>query len=264
MTSTLRSADGRVVVPEQLRRRRVEVHRDRGRRRLRRLIAFGVTASLVIAGWALLRSSLMAVKHVTVTGSGHVGSAEVAKATGVATGVAMMDVSPKQVARELEALPWVASAKVSRQWPDEVTIEVVDRTPVAQVPAGRAFASVDDVGRVLETGVPRDVDLPLLTGRTAPQPGRRIRAAGPLLATATALPVAYRDRVERIGFARDGAVALTMRGDGVVTLGRSEALDAKFSSITAVLEHVGNLDKGCVLDVSVPTAPTLTPDYGCA
>ncbi|HET8931049.1 MAG TPA: FtsQ-type POTRA domain-containing protein [Acidimicrobiales bacterium] len=264
MTSTLRSSDGRVIVPERLRRRRVAVRRDRGRRRLRRLVAFGVLALILVVGWVLLRSPLLAVGQVTVSGSSHVDRAQVARASGIAPGVAMMDVSPGEAENRLESLPWVQRATVSREWPNRVRVELVDRSPVAQVASGSSFALVDADGRVLETGVRRATDLPLLEGRRATAPGTRMTSIGPLLDTASALPTDYHRKISGISLTDDGSVALTMDGNGVVTLGGSDRFAAKFASLTAVIAHLGSLREGCTLDVSVPTSPTLTPEAGCA
>lgn len=264
MTSTLRSSDGRVIIPERLRRRRVEVRRDEGRRRLRRLVAFGALALLLVTGWVLLRSPLLAVGQVTVSGSTHVDRAQVARASGIDEGVAMMDVSPGRAESRLESLPWISHATVSREWPNRVRIELVDRTPVAQVPSGSAFAFVDADGRVLQTGVGRTDALPLLEGRHATAPGTRMASIGPLLKTAAALPADYHRHVRGIAYTREGTVALKLQDDGVVTLGRSDDFAAKFAALTAVIDHLGPLRGGCTLDVSVPTSPTLTPEAGCA
>lgn len=264
MTSTLRSSDGRVIVPERLRRRRVAVHRDRGRRRLRRVVAFGVLTLVLIAGWVVLRSPLLAVDQVTVSGSSHVDRSQVARTGGIAPGIAMMDVSPGQAENQLETLPWVEQATVTREWPDRVRVELVDRTPVAQVVSGSSFALVDAGGRVLETGVARATDLPLLQGRRATAPGTRMTSIEPLLDTASAIPAEYHRKISGISLTDDGSVALTMHGNGVVTLGGSDRFAAKFASLTAVIDHLGSLGDGCTLDVSVPTSPTLSPEAGCA
>lgn len=265
MSGTIRSADGRVIVPERLRRRRVEVRRGRGRRRLHRVTAFGALAVVLAAGWGLLRSPVLAVDEVVVVGSSHVGRAEVARTGDLRKGVAMMDVSPAREQRRLEALPWVARATVTREWPNRVRVTLVDRVPVAQVASsGSTYALVDDGGRVLQTGVERVERLPVLAGHRATRAGVRLGSVRPLLEAATALPADYHGRIDSIGLSRDGSVALTLPGDGVVTLGRSEALPAKFASLSTMLDHLGSLGKGCVLDVSVPASPTLTPEYGCA
>lgn len=261
--TNLRSSDGRVIVPDALRRRRVAVRRSEGRRRLHRLVAFGVLVAALAVGWALLRSPLMAVDVVAISGSTHVDASQVARATGIRRGRAMMDVSTGRAQRQLEALPWIASAKVTRQWPGRVRVTLRDRVPVAQVASGTTFASVDLDGRVLASGVKRDRALPLISDRQVTVAEGRVGRAGALLTTARALPGDLVTSVAHIGFDRDGAVALTLSQDGVVTLGRADGLPAKFASVVTVLGHVGELHKGCTLDVSVPMTPTLTPGYGC-
>lgn len=263
MTTTVRSADGRVVVPARLRRRRAEIRRDHGRKRLRRLIALGVLVAVGAAAWGALRSPLLDVDEITVTGSDHVDGAAALRATGLSKGTAMMDVSPAEATERLEALPWIASASVSREWPNRVEIDLVDRTPVAQIASGDDYALVDTTGRVLEDGGDRRDDLPVLIGARAAKPGSAVRNADALLATASSVPETERKRIVDIGLADDGAIAVGVREGGTVTLGRSEGFDAKFASLTTMLEHLGDLAEGCTLDVSVPTAPTLTPEYGC-
>ena len=264
MTSTVRSSDGRVVLPARLRSRRVEVKRNEGRRRLRRVVALVVVAAIVAGGWALVRSPLFAVNHISVLGSSHVNASDVARASGITKGVAMMDVNPARARKKLAALPWVATAHVSREWPNRIRIHLVDRKPVAQVATGTTFALVDETGRVLQTGVKPSSALPTLERIRIPAAGHTVAAAAPLIATAAALPASYRNQVRSIGFDSDGSVALTLTSDGVVSLGGAAGLTAKFTSLSTVLGHLGGLAKGCTLDVSVPLSPTLTPEQGCA
>jgi cell division protein FtsQ len=264
VTSTLRSSDGRVVVPARLRQRRVEVRRNEGRRRLRRLGAAAVVVVVLLAGWAILRSPLLAVQLVEIVGSSHVSRADVRRATGIGVGEAMIDLRPGTAVRHLEALPWVATATVSRRWPTDVTITLTERHPIGQVGHGRSWALVDASGRVLERRTARSVGLPVLADLTARGAGSHVARSAPMLAAVAALPRSLRDDVAQFGYTSKGAVALTLAGDGVVTLGRPDGLPAKFASLSTMLDHLGTLHPGCTLDVSVPEAPTLTPEKDCA
>lgn len=264
MTSTLRSSDGRVVVPAQLRQRRVEVRRNEGRRRLRRLGAGGIVLVILLAGWGILRSPLMAVHKVQIVGSSHVTNADVQRVTGIGAGRAMIDVRPGAADRRLEVLPWVDSATVTRHWPTEVAITLTERRPVAQIGHGRSWALVDDSGRVLERRTARSAKLPVLQDLTAGAPGSQVASSRPQLAAVAAMPRSLRADVAQFGYTSKGAVALTLADGGVVTLGRPDGLSAKFASLTTMLDHLGTLHSGCTLDVSVPEAPTLTPEKDCA
>ena len=264
MTTTLRSSDGRVIVPARLRRRRVDVRRDQGRRRLRRVLALGILVALAVGAWALLRSPLLAVHTVAVEGSSHVTRAEVEKATGIRPGAAMFDVSPGRAADRLEALPWVATAKVSRQWPDRVQVRLTDRRPVARVVSGRTASLVDRTGRVLQVGDAGHTALPQLTGVRPVPVGRQIEGAQILLRTVAVLPAHLRNHVAGFRLAKDRSVVVELASGGKVDLGGGEDLVAKYASLSTMLDHLGGLKSGCTLDVSVPASPTLTPEYGCA
>ncbi len=178
MTTTLRSPDGRVVVPEKLRARRVEVRRNEGRRRLRLLGALAALLAILGAGWAFTRSPLLAVDTVKIVGSDHVTAAQVAHVAHLQRGTAMVDVRPGRAAAQIRSLPWVATASVGRHWPGEVTVTVTDRTPIAQIADGRSWLVVDGTGRVLERRTAATASLVVLTGLAATSPGQRGAALG--------------------------------------------------------------------------------------
>ncbi len=263
MTNTLRSADGRVVVPASLRHRRITVQRDRGRRRLHRLIALGVVVGLCLVMVALLRSPLLAVKTVTVRGSSHLTTAQVKQLAGISNGMAMMDASPKRIANSLEASPWIARAQVERSWPNTLMVTLRDRVPAAQLKDGKGFAIVDSTGNVLERQLRRVEHLPELTGVDAVPPGSRLRGANELITVANAMPASLTRSVASIGREGHGTFEIVMNTGGVVRLGSGSDLTSKFSSLRIMLDQVGRLEHGCTLDVAVPTAPLVTPEYAC-
>ncbi len=61
-----------------------------------------------------------------------VTAAQIAAAVVVAPGVHLFDVDLDALRNQVQALPWVGHARVSRLWPDRVTIRVWERTPVAR------------------------------------------------------------------------------------------------------------------------------------
>lgn len=263
MTNTLRSADGRVIVPASLRHRRITVQRDRGRRRLHRLIALGVVVGLCLIMLALLRSPLLAVRTVTVRGSSHLTTSQAKQIANISDGMAMMDASPKRIAKSLETSPWIAHAQVERSWPNTLTITLRDRVPAAQLRDGEGFAIVDGTGKVLERQVRRVEHLPELSGVGAVPPGSRVHGANELITVANAMPASLTRSVASIGRDRHGAFAVVLNSGGVVRLGSGSDLTSKFSSLRIMLDRLGRIKHGCTLDVAVPTAPLVTPEYAC-
>jgi cell division protein FtsQ len=73
-------------------------------------------------------------------------------------------------ARErIERLPWVEHAQVRRLFPDEVRIDIVERTPAAVWRDGTALFVFDRTGRVLgRTAQGSHDELPLVAGAEAP------------------------------------------------------------------------------------------------
>ena len=264
MSTTLRSPDGRVVVPEKLRARRVAVRRNEGRRRLRLLGALAALLVILGAGWAFTRSPLLSVDTVKVVGSKHVTSADVARVAHLQRGTAMVDVRPGRAAAQIRSLPWVATASVGRHWPGEVTVTVTERTPIAQVAKGRSWFVVDATGRVLERRSEASAGLVVLTGLSAPAPGDVVRHAAALLEAATAMPGKLRVQVRSIAPGKGGTVDVRLRDGARAVVAGADELDAGYVSLVTLLDHVANLHAGCTIDVTVPESPTLTPAVGCA
>lgn len=263
MVDTLRSSDGRVVVDARLRKRRVDVRRDAGRRRLQRLGAVGVILAVLLVAYGISRSPLLAVHTVRITGATNVSVAQVRKVTGITEGVAMTDVSPGDATRALEGLPWVSESRVRRDWPRDVHITIVERIPVAQVDTGKSWLIVDEAGSVLEARPGPVSILPTIAGLKAVDPGHTIAHASLLVPVVTRLPDTLRDEVADVRLATAGNAELRLHSGAVVLIGGTDKLPAKFSAAATVLADVPAMGDGCTLDVVVPESPVVTPAAGC-
>ncbi|MBM3676032.1 MAG: FtsQ-type POTRA domain-containing protein [Actinobacteria bacterium] len=261
----------RPSMDERIRDRRVAVLREQGRRRLRVLLGLVVVASLVGIAWLVVQSPLFALEGLRVRGTVQASRAEVREAAGVEAGDALLFVDEGDVARRVEELPWVASARVRRDLPHDLTITVAERTPIAWarrlVPAGVDPAAVpvvlvDRKGRVLAESPTPPEGLPELVGATlVPDPGRRLAPVG-LARVPAALPEALRAHVSAIT-ASDGALVLAVRAPaggtppaGEVRLGAPSALARKGAAALAVLDVlVSRGEHVRYVDVRVPGAP---------
>lgn len=247
----------------RMRARRVQVARDVGRRRRRRLNAVLGVVCAVVWGLVALRSPLVDVDRVQVSGVEHSTEAEVRAALGAGRGTPMVEVDPGAAARRVEALPWVAEARVARLWPGTVRVVVEERTAVAAVRHPAGWAAVDAAGRLLAVGPEAPAALPLVDALHAGEPGATV--TGPdrtLLATLGDLPSSLRERVAELRRGSDGVVLELAAGPCVVLGDRSE-LDEKAGAAEAVLAGL-DVPEGARIDVRVPSAPALTPEGACA
>ncbi len=244
----------RPPVDPRVRDRWVAARREEGRRRLRVLIVVvSVVAALALA-WGVTVSPLLAVEQIDITGNAQITPAEVVAAAQVHEGDAMVWLDPSQVEARLEASPWIRTAKVSRDWPRTLTIEVTERAPAAwvQVDGTDGVLVVDGTGRVLTrtdappAGLPELIDL-----RQAAEPGGSIIPAQG--ATIAAAYGAYAPAVAQISVTDGGAVVKLVSGPEV-RLGQPTQLRTKLRAAGAVLASL-QAEPPAYVDVSVPTNP---------
>jgi cell division protein FtsQ len=257
--------ESRVVVDPRMRTRRIEVQRDAGRRRLRRFLAVVAVLAVLAGAYVAVHSPLLDVDHVRVTGGRHTDPAAVAVASGVPRGAALLTLDTGAVARRVEALPWVRTARVERRWPGTIRIAVSERTPAATMPVGVGrTALVDATGRVLavvDPGRPLPTGLPTVRGAGGhPQAGdtlgpRARRAVEVARAVGESLP----GTVTEVSTDLDA----TLVTGGTVRFGSVGDLDDKIVAVETVLTDV---DVAClnVLDVRVPGSPVLTRNGECS
>jgi cell division protein FtsQ len=258
-----------VTVHPRMRRRRIAVRKGEGRRRLKRAtLVLGVLA-LGVAAVAATQSPLLDVDRVTVAGIDHTTERTVLRAAAIDPDAALLGVDPGAVARRVEELPWVDRAKVTRDWPSTVRIQVTERSvaAVVQVTDARA-ALVDTRGRVLSiepwapAADPAADGAPLVLtgigGRVAE--GERLSGdARDALEVATAL----RERLPGVVASVSTDLDAALVEGGSVRFGSTEQLEAKVTAVKTILSDV---DMSCLetLDVRVPGSPALTRDQRCS
>ncbi len=256
----------REPIDPRIRARRIAVTREQGQRRLR-LILFAV-AFLGLLGlvWLALESPALDVDHVEVSGTRGVPAAEIVAAAGVSRGDALTFVDTGAVRDRVEALPLIASAKVSRSYPGTVQIAVTERDPAAWValPVRRGarpgrVVFVDAKGRVIEEGESPAATLPEIRGLgVLPDVGERVSPVRAVTLLAE-LPPALRAQVGSVTV-DDGEVTLGLRPRqggwataDTVRLGAPTDVRTKGLAALAVLAALD--DTVGYLDVRVPSAP---------
>ncbi len=217
-------------VDPRVAKRRQDVARAAGRRRLRILVGATAVVTFVLGVVGLLFSPALDVDRVEVLGAGHTSVAAVLQTTGLdSQGHAMVAVDRFALARRVERLPWVDTAIVTRRWPNVVRVRVVERTPLGAIGVPGGVALVDEGGRVLATASsppPNTFPVLIAAGDKVPGPGRLVSpAVRPALTILRALSQGLAGKVEAVRrlAGPEPTYELLVRGGVTIRLGEASA-----------------------------------------
>jgi cell division septal protein FtsQ len=257
------------------------VKRALARRRPRILLSLALTVLFVVVpagvyAWGRT-SSTFDVSHVQVVGSQRVSQkAALHLLQERFVGRNLFSVSGADVAKALQPLVYLASAKVDRHFPSTLIVRVREFRPGAYVLSDGRWYLVSDDGHVL-ADVAGEKRKPAAALAAVPERLKprlpAILATGPLklrgvtsqaeildaLTVARALPVAMRTQIQRVR-ATDTGFRLVLRNGLVIDVGSADGLRDKVLSLQAVTgyyrtKHV----KPTYVDVSLPDRPLAKP-----
>lgn len=238
--------------------------RARARRTVARRQVLGVGGGLVglaAAGWLLFVSPVLALDplDVTVTGAGTVVAVDqVAAVVALRAGTPLPRLDTVGLRDAVLEVPGVREARVTRDWPHGIVVELVAREPVAAVPeaaspdptapaAGFALLDMDgvQVGRVdaAPDGLPV-VEVPVGDKRTL----------AAVLSVLQALPAELLGEVGQVSAQTQDTVTMQLRDGARVEWGSAQQAPLKIAVLQA-LRKAPSSAGAHVYDVSAPTLP---------
>ncbi|MGH2706585.1 MAG: cell division protein FtsQ/DivIB [Actinomycetota bacterium] len=215
-------------------------------------------AELGLLGW---RSPALQLRDIEVRGNRRIADGRVIEQSGLGQGAQLMKIPTERVAARLEALPWVATARVERIVPSRVRITISERRPAAVVVTGAGPYLVDERGVIMDRGdaaVVRIADLPLpeLT------PGMRLTSPTyrEAVAIASSLPASLRHDVPVVHASSIDALSLELANGLVIVYGAGERIREKNRVLDRLLNHLGPDASGRIaIDLRVPERPAVRP-----
>ena len=124
----------------------------------------GLSAMCVACYRTLLSSSLLNVTSVQVSGCEVLDPQTVIQQAQIPSGVNILSLDLDSVRQRVTKHPWIASAAISREIPDRIRIDIVERKPVALI-KGRQFYLMDTGGLCFTRAAPGEyAGLPIITG----------------------------------------------------------------------------------------------------
>jgi len=272
--------------------RRAEVEDQTQRSRTRRLMILTGLVVVVLLAFASTQSALLDVDEVRIVGAERVSTEYLRAAAGVELGTPILGLDTDEIEERLSLLPEVRTVSAATSWRGVVTVEIIERLPVARLdsPDGTVVVASDGlvlsvIDRRVEPADPTlaqdpdlgqeatEVDLAPLPPGIAALPeiagamfvterGEQIpEVLNDALTVATELPGDIASITERIDITVDSLV-LSTPGGGAISLGDARDLDEKFEAVRAFLAQV---DLSCLetLNVRAPSAPVIRRAAGC-
>jgi cell division protein FtsQ len=208
----------------------------------------GALVVAVLAGlvWIVAFSPVLAARSVTVEGTQRLSRAQILAAADVPAGTPLVRVPRGDIARRVERLPEVRSARVELSFPDTVVIVVAERVAAAYRQTGNGhFTYVDATGRSFAdlTAVP--AALPQLA--PSPAVANDTTTLGAMAQISAALPASIRATVAQVTATSPDDITLALRDGRRVVWGDATRNSDKARVLPALLARSGH-----VYDVSNP------------
>ena len=142
--------------------------------RTRLAVATGIAAAAVVVfaavtygppvAAAIADHPYFAVAEIVVTPTRHVRAGSLLESAALRPGVSLWRVDPEALAAELEAQPWIRRARVRREFPRRLIVDLTERKPAAILYLDQLYY-VDTTGLAFVRVGERDpLDLPFVTG----------------------------------------------------------------------------------------------------
>jgi cell division protein FtsQ len=237
------------AVPSSVRRFMARARQRRLRAAMPWAVGLGVVLVIGALLWMVYATPVLGVREVRVIGAESLSATEVENAAAVPMSEPLARVDLAAVRARVQGLAAVDHAVVSRRWPSAVVVEVVERTPVAAIRAGRQFTLIDVEGVPFRTVVRKPSRLPLAE---LPRPGPQDVNTRAMLTVLDSLTDELRGQLLQISVPAPARIELTLRKDRRVIWGDDSASETKAQVSTALLKRAGQ-----TIDVSAPSVVTI-------
>lgn len=142
---------------------------------------------------------------------------------------------------QLEDLPWVDHALVSRIWPNRIRVELAERTPVAYLRNGSDLSLIDSHGVILDRPAGSDFQFPVVSGLSEdmaePERAQRVALYSDLVREMDQIKPGASDHISEVDLGDSDDVRATLAGLNQMGI-------AGVDDQGPVLIHFGNRDFG--------------------
>jgi cell division protein FtsQ len=207
---------------------------------------------VVVAGggvYLVFFSSTLSVQGVEVSGTQTLSEKKVREVAAVETGGPLATIDLDKIAYRVRSLAVVKSAEITRKWPHDVLIEIVERQPVAVVEIAGELHSLDAEGVVFGSYDRPPDGLP----RVRAESGVNAEALAEGAGVVAALPTDIATKVDYAEVLSVDQITLRLRDERQVLWGSADQSAEKAEVLAGLLAARPKAES---YDVSVPGMPT--------
>ncbi len=225
------------------------------------------SAVVLMVGILLILYYWLLIGRIEVKGNETLERADVLTTAGINVGEHILLVNTGEAQRKLLENPRIKSAKVSRVYPDQLVITLVERQPLAAIAGGGSYAIIDGEGYVLSIS-PDTQGLPEVYGMGSSgfQLGERLGDSEDFNSTILLSMIAALEKagvlsnMAGLDITQPLSVSLTTLDGYTIHVGQTDNLDEKLQNLALVLAKVKALGyAGGVIDLAVQGDPVYTP-----
>jgi cell division protein FtsQ len=235
--------------------RRKSVSEDRARKRLKWILLVILLIAVALGSLWLVRSPVLSIRQVDVTGSQQSDPAGVVQTLGMGIGTPTIDVRGDTIAAAILKDPWVEAVTVDVVWPGSVVVSVSERTPIAPVRAGDGWVLVaQDGGVIMAVADPSPDDAVVAIDQGVLVPGGVITDPAVLgaLQFIASLSVARRFGLT---LQAEGTGLVAETGSHRIRLGRPVDMRLKASVLDSLLDT--DIPEGATISLVAPLRPAV-------
>ena len=222
-----------------------------------------VSAVFMYGYAAVTQSEYFRAERIRVNGNQRVSEARVLSQAGVDIGKNLLALNLRLVRKQLLAHPWIAEARVAREIPETITIQVTEHEPLARIDLGRRFL-INTKGRIFKEVQKEDpTDLPLIEGVEYGDISLGGDELSPVMASVVALLDICREpasvipygEIERLRLDKEMGIALSLNGGRhLIKLGFDgfKTKLKRFERLRPVLEKNGKWRAYHIVDLNNP------------
>jgi cell division protein FtsQ len=224
-------------------------------RRPWRRMAFAGAAIVVVLTlfggtlWIVYFSTALVTKRVTVVGTRNLTPTQVSFAVQIPLGVPLARQNLDEIATRARTLPVIETATAKRDWPNTITVTVVERRPVFAVQQPNEYVVVDKLGVPYQRQRTRPGDVVLAKVNPGDAP-----LLTEVATVAAVLPAKLRGKADLITANGRDNIVLILASGAKVTWGNATDSELKAQIVTALLKRQPKLSS---IDVSSPHTPAV-------